>query len=80
MTIQDRATQRWSELSERQRTAIIVGGTVDAALRVAALVDLARRPQRSIRGPRWLWAVALAVVNSAGVLPVAYFARGRRHT
>jgi hypothetical protein len=48
--------KQWSELDPRVRRLIIVGGSVDASLRLAALV----------------------VVNSAGVLPVVYFLRGRR--
>ena len=62
----------------RSRRLIAVAATVDAGLRLAALVDLWRRPPETIRGRRSRWALALAVVNSAGLLPLAYFRFGRR--
>ena len=37
-----------------------------------------RRPADQIRGPKWLWAPVVAVVNSAGVVPISYFVFGRR--
>jgi hypothetical protein len=42
--------KRWSELSGRQRTAIIVAGVLQASLSVATLVDLRRRPSTQIPG------------------------------
>ncbi len=69
--------KQWSELDPRVRRLIVVGASIDGALRVAALVDLARRPPAEIRGSRRGWAVALALVSSAGVLPAVYFRRGR---
>ncbi len=72
------ARQRWNELTPRTRRILVVGGLVDSALRTAALVDLARRPADQVRGSKKLWAVALAVVSSLGVLPAAYFTLGRR--
>ncbi|MBZ5740282.1 hypothetical protein [Nocardioides mangrovi] len=71
------ARKRWDELSPRVRRAIVVGATVDGLLKTAALVDLARRPAAEVRGSKRVWGVALVVVNSAGMLPVAYFLRGR---
>jgi hypothetical protein len=56
----------------------MVVGALDAALRTAALVDLARRPAEQVRGSRKAWAVALVLVNSLGAVPLAYFLRGRR--
>lgn len=70
--------QRWNDLSPRTRRLIIAGGTVEAALKVAALVDLARRPSSQVRGSKLRWATAIIVVNSLGVVPIAYFVRGRR--
>jgi hypothetical protein len=70
--------QRWSDLSERSRKLIIAAGIVDVTLRIAALIDIKRRPASEIRGRKGLWAVVVAVVNSAGVLPVSYFLFGRR--
>jgi hypothetical protein len=70
--------QRWSDLSERNRKLIITAGIVDVTLRIAALIDIKRRPASQIRGRKGLWAAVVAVVNSAGVLPVSYFLFGRR--
>jgi hypothetical protein len=70
--------QRWSDLSERSRKLIITAGIVDVTLRIAALIDIKRRPASQIRGRKGLWAAVVAVVNSAGVLPVSYFLFGRR--
>ncbi len=70
--------QRWSDLSERSRKLIIAAGVVDVTLRIAALIDIKRRPASQIRGRKGLWAAVVAVVNSAGVLPMSYFLFGRR--
>ena len=50
----------------------------DAALRVYALVDVARRPEAEIHGSKAMWVPALAVVSSMGLLPCAYLKYGRR--
>ena len=70
--------KRWSELSPGTRRFILVGGTVDGLLKMAALRDLRRRPAGEVRGRKGVWAVALVLVNSVGALPVAYFRYGRR--
>jgi hypothetical protein len=47
---------RWSDLSERDRRLIVVGAVFEGALKIAALIDLKRRPAAEIRGrngPRW---------------------------
>lgn len=72
------ASKKWSDLSAPARAAIISIGVVDAAGRVAALVDLARRPQSRVRGKKAIWATGLAIVSSSGILPAVYFARGRK--
>jgi hypothetical protein len=71
------ATRRWSDLSERNRRLLIAAAVADVALRVAALVDIKRRPANQIRGRKWVWATVVAVVNSAGVVPISYFVFGR---
>jgi hypothetical protein len=53
-------------------------GAVEAGLKIAALIDLAQRPPREIRGSKWRWATAIALVNSGGVVPIGYLLRGRR--
>jgi hypothetical protein len=67
--------KRWSELSGRQQAAIAAAAVVQAALAVATLWDLRRRPSVHIRGSKKLW-VAAAFVNFVG--PLAYFTVGRR--
>ena len=70
--------KRWGDLSGRTRGLIVAVAVVDLALRTAALIDLKRRPASQVRGPKWLWGSAVAVVSSAGVVPASYFAFGRR--
>jgi hypothetical protein len=72
------AQRRWSDLSERTRRLIIVAAVADGILKGAALLDIKRRPANQIRGPKWLWAPVVAVVNSAGLVPISYFVFGRR--
>ena len=70
--------RQWSDLSERTRGLLITAAVADGALRVAALIDIKRRPASQIRGQKWVWATAVAIISSAGVLPISYFAVGRR--
>jgi hypothetical protein len=69
--------RRWNDLSPRTRKVIIAVGIAEAGLKAAVLIDLRRRPGSEIRGSKRAWAAAM-VVNSAGVLPLSYFAFGRR--
>ena len=71
--------RRWKDLSRRQQTMIVAVAAVESALKAAMLMDLKRRPAEEVRGPKWLWA-STALINSAGVLPVAYFVAGRVRT
>jgi hypothetical protein len=66
--------KKWSDLSKRKRQLIVVAGVAEAALKVAMLIDIKRRPASQIRGSKWLWR-PLAFVNLFG--PVSYFAFGR---
>ena len=72
------ASKRWSELSPRTRRLIIGAAVAEGLLKLAALIDLKRRPASQVRGPRWVWATLVAVVSSFGVLPISYFLFGRR--
>ena len=53
----------------------MLSGTVQAALLIAALVDIWRRPEEGIRGDKRLW-TAGSFVNFIG--PISYFVFGRR--
>lgn len=72
------AKKRWSELSPKSRRLIVAAGTFEGVLKVAALIDLARRPATEVRGPKARWAVAVVLVNSVGLMPLAYFIWGRK--
>lgn len=69
------AKKRWSDLSPVEQRAIIAGGVAEAVMTSYALVDLARRPKRRVRGPKLLWLFGL-VVQPFG--PLAYLRWGRR--
>jgi hypothetical protein len=63
----------WSELSDAQKTAILVVGSIELALTATALLDLARRPAEQVRGRKALWVLGI-LVQPVG--PVAYLAWG----
>ena len=73
-----RAMKRWNDLGPRTRRLLVVAGAIDAVLKIAALIDLTRRPSDEVRGSKAGWAAAVSLVNSLGVVPLAYFAWGRR--
>ena len=73
-----RARKRWSDLSPRTRRLITVAAAFEGALKLAALIDISRRPRRLIRGPKAAWALVVTAVNGFGVAPIAYFRFGRR--
>ena len=70
--------KQWSDLSPRTRRLITNTAVAEGILKVAALIDLKRRPASQIRGPKWLWATMVTVVSSAGLVPISYFVLGRR--
>ena len=72
------AGRKWSDLSTSTQRLIIAGAVAEGILKVAALVDIARRPAEQVRGPKWVWAPTVLLVNSFGGAPLAYFAFGRR--
>jgi hypothetical protein len=57
---------------------ILAGGTVEGILKIAALIDLARRPSSQVRGSKVGWAVAISLINSVGAVPILYLTRGKR--
>ena len=72
------ARKKWNELSPRVRRLVVAGAVFEGALKIAALVDLARRPADAVQGSKKVWATAIVLVNSMGAVPIAYFVRGRR--
>ncbi len=66
---------KWSELSQRQRAILGAAAAAELSLKVAALIDIKRRPAERIRGPKRVWRAAMAV-NLLG--PLSYFVFGRR--
>lgn len=72
------AKKSWNDLSPRARRFIVIGATFEGLLKIAALVDLVRRPAAQVRGSKKRWAAAIVLINSVGAVPIAYFIRGRR--
>jgi len=70
--------KNWMDLSPGTRRLLVISGTFEAVLKIAALIDLARRPADQVRGSKPRWAVAISLVNSFGAVPIAYFVRGRQ--
>lgn len=68
-------SRRWSEMSDRQRTGVVVGGLIELVLTTAAAVDLYRRPRDQVRGPKAVWWPTLFVQPFGSV---AYLVFGRR--
>jgi hypothetical protein len=71
-------SRRWRDLSERNRRLLILGAAVEGVLKIAALVDLRRRPAGEVTGRKWVWATVLTLANSVGLVPIGYFLFGRR--
>lgn len=69
------AQRKWSDLSDRQKTTVLVMTSVQVSLLLTALSDIYQRPAEEIRGGKWPW-VAASFVNFIG--PVSYFVFGRR--
>ncbi len=69
--------KKWDDLSDRQKTAILVAASVELALTATALVDLARRPRELVRGRKALWLLG-CFVQPVG--PIAYLTIGARRS
>ena len=69
------ARKHWKDLTDREKTAVLVAVSVQLSLAATAWVDLYRRPAELVRGPKLAWAGVIAI-NFVG--PVTYFAAGRR--
>jgi len=79
-TIDVVSARKWSDLSPRTRRLLVVAGAIEGVLKIAALIDLARRPSNEVRGSKAGWAVAVSLINALGAVPIAYFAWGRRRS
>ena len=66
-------------LSERTRRWILFGAAVEGVLKIAALIDLKRRPAAEVRGRKWVWTTVITLANSVGAVPLGYFLFGRRN-
>ena len=66
---------RWSDLTGRQRAAVVVLALAEFGLTAVAAGDLYRRPAAQVRGPKTLWWLGMFVQP---VGPVGYLALGRR--
>ncbi|HET7744799.1 MAG TPA: PLD nuclease N-terminal domain-containing protein [Gaiellaceae bacterium] len=73
-----RARKKWHDLEPRTRRFLVVASAIEAVLKIAALIDLARRPSNEVRGSKARWVAAVSLINSLGAVPIAYFAWGRR--
>lgn len=69
---------QWSELTGAQRRLVVAAAVADTVGKVVALRDLRRRSAAEVRGPKWLWAVAIVLTGSAGAVPLLYRLVGRR--
>lgn len=67
--------RRWADLTDRQRTAVLVAASVQLSLAATAWTDLARRPAEQVNGRKGLWALVIGL-NFVG--PLAYFRWGVR--
>lgn len=68
-------TRRWTDLSDRQQTAVLVAASVQLSLAATAWADLATRPAALVNGRKAVWAAVIGI-NFLG--PIAYFVWGRR--
>jgi hypothetical protein len=67
--------KRWSELTDAQRASVIIMGSIQLLLLVAALWDIRQRSATEINGSKKLWTAAV-FINWIG--PIAYFLFGRK--
>lgn len=67
--------RHWSDMTDRQQTAVLVAASVQLSLAATAWADLATRPAALVNGRKGMWA-ALIGVNVVG--PIAYFLWGHR--
>ena len=69
-----RRRKSWRELPAQQKAALVCAAVAEFGMAAGAWADLIRRPAGQVRGPKWRWALLIAV-NFVG--PIAYFRWGR---
>lgn len=69
-------SKQWKDLSDTQRRLIGGISVADLLAKATALRALYKTDAKHIRGPKWLWAAIIIVVNTAG--PAAFFTVGRK--
>lgn len=67
--------RKFSELTPTQQRLVAIGGAIQIALQLWALLDLKRRDDEQVRGSKRLWRAA-SFINFAG--PIAYLTVGRK--
>lgn len=68
------ATVHWKTLTDGQKAGLLTAASIQLSLAATAWADLAKRPATKVRGPKWVWALVIAI-NFVG--PVLYFVKGR---
>jgi hypothetical protein len=68
-------SKSWSELTDAQKTAILVLASIELSLTATAYVDLVRRPAELVRGRKGAWALGI-LVQPVG--PILYLTWGAR--
>lgn len=68
--------KKWNDLTDNQKKLIGGISVADLVAKATALRTLYKTPAKSVRGPKWLWALIIIAVNTAG--PAAFFAVGRK--
>jgi hypothetical protein len=66
-------TRTWSDLSDRQKTALLVATSLQLSLALTDWLDLARRPAAEVNGSKARWA---AIIGVSFVGPLSYFRWG----
>ena len=70
-----RRRTKFTDLSIPHRIGIVLLGTVQVSLLIAAQVDIQRRPAAQINGSKAMWRL-ICLLNTVG--PLSYFRWGRR--
>ncbi|MCA4133931.1 hypothetical protein [Arthrobacter sp. M4] len=70
-----RQKKTWKDMTQGQRIATIVIGSIQIALFAAAQRSISKTPASRIRGSKAMWRAA-SFINTLG--PLSYFVFGRR--